>query len=281
MKRYLFLTDTHFNFANKSPLRDPAKHLSKKQGIEFLLDVRETIQQQQLDGLFLSGDVINGPNVEKHLLWISKILQIPIYFVRGNHENYFSNFKNIQSQISQACQQDSNLHYLDHCQPISLSENTALIGHTGWYDAGYRKPLTPLVFIWDFLFIEDFRKCSSMADRYRLMRQKANEAARILGKKLLEALETHQEVILVTHWPPWVEHSGSFIGNHFWKPYNASRVLAETLENIMWSFPNKKLTVLAGHSHNAREEQITSNICLKVGGSARDTLKMDSIILVE
>lgn len=279
MKRYLFLTDTHFNFADKSLLRDPAKHLQKKQGIELLLQ----IQEKDFDGILLSGDVINGPNIEKHLLWIEKILQKPVYFTSGNHESYKSSFRKTSQQIASACAKNSNLHFLDESAPISLSPTTALIGHTGWYDAGFRKPITPLVFIWDFVFIEDFRKCSSMKDRYALMKQKANQAARVLSKRLLEALKTHQEVILITHWPPWPEHFGKWFGlvDAFWKPYNSSRAIAEALESIMWSHPNQKLTVYSGHSHKPREEKISSNITLKVGPAARDCFGLDSVVTVE
>lgn len=150
-------------------------------------------------------------------------------------------------------------------EPVSLSNKIALIGHDGWYDG--RDPLTWWVFCYDWFLIKDFWKLKGNSARFNKVQEQTELAAKFLEKALLKALETHTTIYLLTHFPPWPEDRPSWknLVNRFWRPYNSSKVISETLERIMSQFPQKNLIVLAGHTHIQREEQITNNITLKVG----------------
>jgi Icc protein len=257
MSNYIWLTDTHLNFLESYKI------------VEFFLELKF----QEADGIFLTGDISNGPNVCKHLRWLQKILDKPVYFVLGNHDYYRSSFEEVEQSVTSLVKSNESLHYLSVEQPISLNGDTALIGHNGWYDAKWHDPLLPVVFLADWYFIDNFKLGQSNKARMQLMRDRASEAAKSIGKSLQNALRDHSTVYLLTHFPPWPYYQYG-IRDNFWKPFNSSRIIAETIEDTMKYFPNKKLIVLAGHTHEVRYTRVAPNIELRV---ARAELKKPSI----
>ena len=97
--------------------------------------------------------------------------------------------------------------------------------------------------------IEEFRK---MADRY----------AELIGARLEKALETHKDVFLLTHVPPWTESTrdrGTFFEN-FWLPYNTNTRMGHAIEAVMRDRHKKHCTVLSGHTHTETWVRVRRNI---------------------
>lgn len=255
--KYIWLTDTHFNFLESYKI------------IEFFLELKF----QDPDGIFLTGDISNGPNVCKHLHWLQRIVDKPIYFVLGNHDYYRSSFQMVEQSVSELVNSNHDLHYMNVENYISLNQDTALIGHNGWYDAKWHDPLLPVVFLADWYFIDDFKLGQGNEGRMQIMRDRAAVAAQSIGKNLVSALREHSTVYLLTHFPPWPYYQYGIMDN-FWKPFNSSKIIAETIEDIMKHLPHKKLIVLAGHTHEARYTKVAHNIELHV---AKAELKKSSI----
>lgn len=265
--RYLWLTDTHFNFVSQPKL------------VEFFL----YLQQISPDGIFITGDISTGPHVVQHLQWMAKITSVPIYFVLGNHDYYQSSFQDTEQAIKLLCQRNRTLHYLSSSEPITIADNVALVGDDGWYDAGWRDPLTPLVFIWDFFFIKDFRALFHNYERMELVRNRARKAANRIAYTLRRAFKSHATVYLLTHFPPWPETIDKWAGlvEKFWMPYNSCKLMSDAISSTMESLPDKKLVVLAGHTHRARTEQVAHNIELRVGMAHHGLCKIEDTIFLE
>jgi predicted MPP superfamily phosphohydrolase len=261
-KRYIWLTDIHLNF------------LSDKKCVEFL----STIGQQKSDGVFITGDIANGKCLVQYLTLCSKYIQCPIYFTLGNHDFYKSTFKEVEELIKNLKQ--NNLYHLNTYEPISLSSNTALIGHDGWVDSGKYEPKIPLVFAGDWYFINDFRQAKSNEARRLITKERAHNAATIIAKNLKLALSDHSIVYLLTHWPPWLMKYPGIV-NKFWRPYYCSKIIADNICNVMSNFPDKKLIVLAGHTHIAVNAKITNNIELRVGASKLKKPFINDIITID
>lgn len=264
---YLWLTDTHFNFVSRPKL------------VEFFL----YLKSKSPAGIFLTGDISTGPHIVHHLQWMSKIVDVPIYFVLGNHDYYRSSFLETEKAINTLCQRNDNLFYLTNSIPISLNEHVAIIGDDGWYDAGWRDPFTSLVFIWDFFFIKDFRALFHTYERMELVRQRARKAANHISYDLRKAFKDHSTVYLLTHFPPWPESIDKWGGlvEKFWMPYNSCKVMSDAIQATMEGLPDKNLIVLAGHTHRARVEQITHNIELRVGTAQHNVCKIEDTIFIE
>jgi len=265
VSKYLWITDPHLNF------------LTRQQLIVYL----SQIQSQNPVGIFLTGDISEGTQIEHHLRLASEFISCPIYFVLGNHDFYRSNFDSVNKSMINLSNRYDNLFYLNLHEPLKLSEEVCIIGHDGWYDSRWREPYTSLIFAWDYFYIDDFNSTTlSNKDRLLLVRQRADQAAEQLGIKLKKALEKYSTVYLLTHFPPWPERDPSWGGlvQKFWAPYNSSKIVAETLSLIMKENLDKELIILSGHTHNKRVEQITSNIELRVGDATPGICKINDII---
>src|ERR1700687_1709725 len=79
-----WLTDIHLNFV-PSPKR-----------AEFYAQVR----QENLDALLLGGDIGDAHSVTKLLAEVANGLQIPIYFVLGNHDFYGGSIRSVREAVA-------------------------------------------------------------------------------------------------------------------------------------------------------------------------------------
>lgn len=265
-KKYFWITDPHFNFVNPVKLKN------------FFL----RIKSEHPDGIFITGDISTGPEVIRHLQWIAEDIAVPTYFVLGNHDFYRSSFQLVEEAVVDLTKRQDNLFYMNKCNVIQLSSDTALIGHDGWYDSNWRVPYTSLIFIWDFFFIKDFRALFSNEERLELVRERAKIASLSMVDKLETALKNNSTVYLITHIPPWPEQNEKWGGliEKFWTPFNSSKVIAEALINVMGRHSDKKLIILSGHTHHARKEIITHNIELRVGSASHNVCEIQEAIFI-
>jgi len=265
---YLQLTDLHLNYLSEENLSDFYKQLNTFDG----------------EGLFITGDTSTGSQLIYHIERLAQEVRKNIYFVLGNHDYYHSSFKETEKNIARLTEKYSNLRYLTKEKVTPISPKTALIGHAGWYDARWRDPWTSMVFIIDWYYIKDFRILYTFGDCLALARERADKSAKIIEKRLLEALSKFDTVYLLTHFPPWPDKSSTLwrkITKDFWMPYNSSKVMAEMLEKVMKNYPEKKLIILAGHTHKKRDEQIAPNVILRVGQASFGKVYLDDIYEID
>lgn len=264
MEKYLWLTDIHLNFLSDIGI------------IEFC----NYLRARKPAGIIITGDISTGNKVIEHLVELEIELRVPIYFVLGNHDLWHTTLAQVEQDIANLNKE--NLIYLSKSPVISLSDTTALIGVNGFCDARFNIPKYNFVFWMDWFFIQDFKKCNSAADKLALMRDWAYQGAEWIAKQLQEALKTHSNVILATHFPLYPE-TNLWLGEWYqemWSTYNSSKIMYETVKNIMIDYPNSSLTVCAGHVHLPREVKLADNILMKVGGSQLGFPKIHEILEV-
>lgn len=266
MKSFAWITDPHFNC------------ISMSKRIEFFAQ----LSRLKVDGILITGDISDGLNLPVDLQMLADFCKQPIYWTHGNHDYYRSSFSAVQDCASILMKNNSNMHYLGVCQPISLTPEVALIGHDGWYDARWRDPLTSLVFLCDWLMIKEFRELSTYDERIEMSRQRAQVSAQYIKKSLLKAFETHSTVMLMTHFPPWPQAAPCYnrITERFWLPYNSCKIIADTIDEVMAGLQDKKLQVYSGHTHDECSVRIAHNIEIRVGRAKRGQSFVQDIILV-
>lgn len=252
MKRFAWLTDIHLNF-----LEEPQCGL-------FL----DEIAAERSDGILISGDVAEGHTIAIYLRRIAKQIPCPIYFVLGNHDFYFSSFREVHRTIKELCHDVPNLHWLGGGGVTALSAETGLIGHDGWADGRFGDFFNSTVEMTDYFLIEELAKIDSQR-RFARLNARGDEAAAYIDRLLPEALRQYERVIMVTHVPPFREacvFNGEICDdNHL--PHFACRAMGESLQEIMREFPERHLTVLCGHSHGHATVQIAPNLLVKTGGA--------------
>jgi predicted MPP superfamily phosphohydrolase len=252
MKRYVWLTDLHLNF----PCLEPsAKFLDRVAALET-------------DGVLLGGDVSEWPDCPNYLRMMAERLAQPIYFVLGNHDYYFSSIATVRGYMERLCEETPRLVWLPRSAPIELAPGVGLIGHDGWADGRLGDYWRSLVMLNDYRLITELSALDKAA-RLEKLHQLGDETAAHIRRELPETLERFDQVVFLTHVPPFREacwYDGR-ISNDEWLPHFTCRAAGDALREIMSANPAKQLTVLCGHTHGAGEARILPNLHAITGGA--------------
>jgi 3',5'-cyclic AMP phosphodiesterase CpdA len=86
--RITWLTDLHLNFVKDKP-----------QVQSFLAEVAVGEPDAVLNG----GDIALAKHLVKFLAFIDQVLQRPVCFVLGNHDDYYSSTKKVRAAVAELC----------------------------------------------------------------------------------------------------------------------------------------------------------------------------------
>jgi predicted MPP superfamily phosphohydrolase len=234
-RRIIWLTDVHFNFVDVDR-------------VDALLD---EINSQQPEAVLLGGDIAESHDVVDWLLRMDERLACPLFFVLGNHDFYHGSIAGVRQAVQQFCSNRSKSTYLTEAGVCPLGTRTAIIGHDGWSDAREGDFEKSTVVLNDYLLIQELRGISREQRREKLM-QLGDEAAEHIRRRLHEALAQYSKVILLTHVPPMRQacwYAGRTADDN-WAPHFTGAAVGQVIMATMPEFPDRKLTVLCGHTHN-------------------------------
>lgn len=252
MKRAAWLTDPHLNFLSETRL--PA----------FL----DEVAAARPDAVLISGDIGESHNVCEYLGLLLGSLGVPIYFVLGNHDFYYGSIRGTRRRVVDFCATHPGLQYLTIEGCCELTPRVGLVGHDGWADGRLGNYERSLVRMLDWKLIEELSGRDAEA-RWEVLKRLADEAAAHIRRVLPEALRRYDEVLLLTHVPPFLGacwHEGG-ISNEQWSPHFTSKVMGDAILEIMDARPEKKLTVLCGHTHGEGEFEAADNVVVYTGGA--------------
>ncbi len=252
MKRVAWLTDIHLNFLNLPDLP-----------LFF-----ETIRASNPDVVLIGGDIGEANTWEFYLEMMARALQLPIYFVLGNHDYYGSSIRSVREHAAALCRESAHLHWLPGSGVVELSEQAALIGHDGWADGRVGDYLRSPILLNDYLLIRELTLPDPEA-RLAQLHLLGDEAADYLRRALPLALKEHRRVYLLTHVPPFREacwHEGQ-ISNDDYLPHYTCKAVGDVLLEMMLRYPDRELIVLCGHSHGAGIARPAANIQVITGGA--------------
>jgi predicted phosphodiesterase len=246
VRHFIWTNDLHFD-------RMLPRHREK-----FVQWVREC----GADALVLAGDIGEADSVCAYLRELHDGLEQPIYFVLGNHDFYHGEFDTVRSAVRDLVHGCPRLHWLSERSIIPLDESTALIGHEGWGDGRWGDYERSGLFIYDFERIKDLMGFSR-EERLRILNRLGDEAAAYLRGILQEALAAYSHVYLVTHVPPFREAcgEGALHGAMDHKlPFYICKAVGDLLLEVMERHPERRLTVLCGHTHRKCDVQVLGNL---------------------
>lgn len=229
----------------------------------------ESIANSASSAIVLTGDISDGKNIGRHLADFAA-LDMPVYFVLGNHDYYHRSIADVRSEIAQITNETAELVWLSSADPVALADGVALIGHDGWADgtAGTGLLASP-VQLNDERLIQEHYQCADRAELAQLVRKLAREGTQFLQGQLDGLGADIHHVIVATHVPPFTE-AALYEGNpsepdflpHFSNP-GLGRMLVEHVEKR----PNRKLSVLCGHTHDVAFKQPNPRIKVHVAGA--------------
>jgi len=244
--KILWLSDIHLNF------------LTSKEIAKFIA----SLSVYNADGLVITGDIGTGPSIVNYLKAFIP-LDIPVYFVLGNHDFYSSYFSPVRSDVKDVSVLPHLVYLTEEYTPIQLTNDTVLVGVNGWADGRYGNLETSKVFemIGDFEYISSFFGIS-MGESLELMQELAGECAEKLNLKLSTVKDSTKRVIIATHVPPFREaciHMGK-VSDEDWLPFFSSKVLGDVILTHAAKHPNIDFTVLCGHTHGEGECKVADNV---------------------
>jgi 3',5'-cyclic-AMP phosphodiesterase len=279
-------------------------------GDDSLTSWLDTLARQTFDALAISGDISEAPSLHDHLSLLERSLQRPIYFVLGNHDFYRGSFQTVIPAVRDFTSDSCRLHCLDLMDFVELTPATALLGHGCWGDGGYGDFFRSQVLLNDWKVIDELRQwrrgpwrlscltrcgacereiirwpvtCEDL-DRPAMLEQLAALGARAadhIRRVLPRALEAKQNVILLTHTPPFAPRCvPTPVDWDGWAPHAGCKAAGDAISEIMNDYPDRRLLILSGHVHCSSDIQISRNIEQRTAGAAYGQPRVEEIIEV-
>jgi hypothetical protein len=85
----------------------------------------------------IGGDIGEADSVAPILAEFASAIEIPLYFVLGNHDFYRGSIANVRNIVARQCLSSAWLHWLPNSGVVPLTADTALIGHDSWADGRF------------------------------------------------------------------------------------------------------------------------------------------------
>lgn len=244
-------TDIHLNFLKPAARRVFA----------------ERVRADAPDVLLLAGDIAESHDVAKLLASFAADVDLPVYYVLGNHDYYGSDIPSVRARTRLMEQASPRLRWLPDHDVVPLTERTALVGHDGWGDARLGSFEGTRVMLNDFLRIAEL---ATDPKRLRVTLQRlGDESAAHFARVLPDALARFEHVLVVTHVPPFAEactYQGQ-PGNDDWLPFFACKAVGDALRAAMEPRPDRRMTVLCGHTHDASAVDVLPNLRVLTGAA--------------
>ncbi len=243
----------------------------------------DKLASARCDAVLLTGDISSGEHLVAHLTEISHACgSTPCFFVPGNHDYFGSSFAIVDQAITDICARHRNLIALGHGEIIELSRNTALIGHSGWYDGQAGAGSRTKVGSADRHLINDFRNLDR-ARYFEKLRMLGHESAAYFRRVLPMALTRYSTVLVGTHTPicsQALRHGGTHCA---WdrQPYFCNRAAGNAIVGISRHFSDRQIVVYAGHSHSTAKFNLGTNLEIRVAGARRGYPTFQPMVIID
>lgn len=273
--KLLWTTDIHLDHCHEERIRAFCRRM----------------KEAEPDAIVITGDISNASQVVLHLGFMDLLLenQCPIFFVLGNHDYYNGLIVSVREEMRQRFTYDEaskmilepRLGWLGSSGVVPLTEDTALVGHDGWYDGQYANWFASQVRLNDYVLIGELGDiaCPVRELRFAKINELAKDAAAYVEKQVKAAFVDFDHVFVATHVAPWPENS-VYAGKQSdadWLPHFSSKAMGDVLYRLAQEHPQKRLTVLCGHSHGEADVQHLPNLRALTGKARYRNPKINKV----
>jgi hypothetical protein len=224
------------------------------------------------DAVLLGGDIGDARTIKTYLEIFQDVLNCPIYFLLGNHDFYHGLITEVREQIKTLSTGSRLLHWLPEAGIVPLADKTCLLGCESWADGRLGDYAKSKVMLNDYFLIDELTGLDSR-ERLKMLKSLADDAVAGLSEILPEALDRFQTVVLLTRVPPFMEacrYQGRETGSE-WLPHFSCKAAGDVISKHMFNYPDRKMLVLCGHTHDAFQIRIWPNVEVRVGGAVYGT----------
>jgi len=249
--KLIWISDPHLEFPTDKVVR---KFIAKVAG-------------EKPDAVLITGDISNAVRIE-YTLGLLATLPCPIYFVLGNHDFYEGSFASVDATVKEVCRRHPNLIQLGAGEIIRLTDETTLIGHRGWADGRAGLGARSTARLNDHLLIQNLLR-SDPVELFAILNALGDQSAEYIEVTGAKALSACQRLIIATHVPPFLE-SALYQGKPSeaaFAPHFVNLAMGHAILELGRQNPEKKITVLCGHTHHAARYSPLPNLTVKVAGA--------------
>lgn len=228
------------------------------------------IKQEKFHALLITGDIGEANTLEDYLIRLQGRLNVPIYFVLGNHDYYHSSIADVRTHVLDIHNEHAGLNWLPEQGIVKLNDTTALVGHGAWGDGGYGNFHQSSLMLNDYTLIQELADLSS-DDRLEKLQALGRDSAEYIAQILPRALSEFNHVYVALHVPPFQETCW-YDGNtppddDEYLPHFTCKHVGDALLKIADQYPDKQITVLCGHTHGWGEVLIRPNLQVITSGA--------------
>lgn len=256
--RFLWLTDIHLNFLTREHVVEWAKYCGKQAANEGC------------EGVIITGDISEAPILEDHLKIVHENIRLPIHYVMGNHDYWGTDSASLHQLARKMRQENEQISWLGEAGVVRVSDKTAIVGHDGWYDAGYGDWTRSNIYMNDWVRVHDFIPVANhRSGIVALARKFAGEAAAYVYDRIGDAIAAgHTNIVVATHFPPFeegVRHQGAHDPSS--TPWYASKAMGNVIRMQAEANPGVQFLVMSGHTHATYAFDPLPNVKFFVQGS--------------
>lgn len=265
-----WLTDVHLNFLDADERK------------KFYQEIINT----KCDGVLISGDITEAPNIKNILTELATVIKKPIYYILGNHDFYRGQIDAVRNEMTALTESNEYLFWLPASKVMQLDNGTLLVGQDGWADGRLGDYHNTRVALNDSRMISDLfqEKLVGRSQLLAKMQQLADYEASQLQEQLMLAAARHpKRIIVLTHIPPFKEaclHEGK-ISDDDWLPYFSSKASRDVLMNICTTHPDIDFLVLCGHTHGKAKYTPIPNLTVEAGHAEYNQPEIQKMIITE
>lgn len=263
MGRVAWMTDLHLNFLDDQAI------------VAFC----RQIVAMRPDAVVITGDLSEAPRLPGHLALLDHTLEVPIYFVLGNHDYYRGGVGVVRRAMRGLRRRAERLVWLGAADVVPLGEQTALVGHDGWSDGRLGDWAGSRIVLNDYVHIDELAMLSKPA-LLGVLQDLAADSAEHLTRVLPLALADYEEVFVAVHPPPFAEsclHDGRVAGPD-WLPHFSCAAVGEVLLEAARAHPHRSITVLCGHSHARASHRPLPNLHVLTGAAEYGAPELQQLI---
>ena len=219
--------------------------------------------------VILTGDLSTAPRLVQDLIDLADAAAAPLYLVLGNHDHYHGGVGSVRDAVVALHETHPSIQWLPPAGVVPLDADTALVGVDGWADGRAGNALTTPLVLNDDRLIAEVAAQPDRISKLAVKRALADADATRLATLLDRAAPDFRRIVVATHVPPFVEGlpASGRLSRAEWHPLLVSGATGAVLRRFAMAHPDHQITVLAGHTHAAREAAILPNLRLRVAAA--------------
>jgi predicted phosphohydrolase len=231
------------------------------------------ITDKRAEGVILTGDISLSPLLENHLIALEARLNVPVYFVLGNHDFWDGGFDETRTKVTRLANASRFLKYMGSLPYLSLTPSTIVVGHDGWYDAR-NGIIDSSIMMNDWSHIAEFsRAVSPKGVDLDVIIETSRQQALFSATKMMNGIKNGirqqrpERVVVLTHVPPFAELHENVRAGAASLPWYTSKTTGDMLISAARAYPEVQFEVFCGHSHTRVDRQVAQNMFCHVGGA--------------